>query len=386
MVWESYQDRTAFNGINRNPADAPDSFGIYGQQYVRNSLVGVAPYTGLNGEFQSEFAVNTTKDGDQRYPSIAMDDNGDFLVVWSGYRQRAGPTDQSDTQGVFMQRFDQPTDTAGPIVINTFAQTRRRLREGLLRANTWETRTACTSSSSLSARICPRSATWGGPHSVLNLDNWNLTLNGATIFQGVSHVDFGLNQAYMSGLVATPSNKYEAVLTFDGNPSASRQPAAGHGDLHPDRQRRHPGPVRQRLGRRRQRRPGRQLHPHVLGVLLGCRPRPRRPAPIRSSTAVPGAVQPDVAANAAGSYVVVWTTYGQGGDVVDQRQHHGPAVRQQRPVGGQFAVNTFTAGSQTNPVVAMDDYGNFVVAWSGAGRRRRFGRLLSRLRFDTARP
>ena len=30
-------------------------------------------------------------------------------------------------------------------------------------------------------------------------------------------------------------------------------------------------------------------------------------------------------------------------------------------------VNSYTAGNQSNPVVAMDDYGNFVVAWSGEG-------------------
>ena len=39
---------------------------------------------GPNGEYETEFSVNTTQDGDQRYPSIAMDDNGDFVVAWSG--------------------------------------------------------------------------------------------------------------------------------------------------------------------------------------------------------------------------------------------------------------------------------------------------------------
>ena len=43
VVWESYQDRPTFNGTTVNPADAPNSYGIYGQQYVRNSLVGRGP-------------------------------------------------------------------------------------------------------------------------------------------------------------------------------------------------------------------------------------------------------------------------------------------------------------------------------------------------------
>src|SRR5256885_12639728 len=34
-----------------------------------------------------------------------------------------------------------------------------------------------------------------------------------------------------------------------------------------------------------------------------------------------------------------------------------------QPVGDHFRVNTFTAGVQQNPVLAMDKNGDFVVAW-----------------------
>ena len=38
-------------------------------------------------------------------------------------------------------------------------------------------------------------------------------------------MQFGLNEAYLCGLDVAPSNKYEAVLTFDGDPStAGNQP------------------------------------------------------------------------------------------------------------------------------------------------------------------
>src|SRR5581483_1401190 len=36
--------------------------------------------------------------------------------------------------------------------------------------------------------------------------------------------------------------------------------------------------------------------------------------------------------------------------------------------GGQFLVNTFTPNDQTNPAVAMDDAGNFVIAWQSTNQ------------------
>ena len=116
IVWESYQDRPA----NTTATDAANSFGVYGQRFVRTSLIGTSPNIGPNGEYLDEFRANTTTDGDQRYPSIAMDDNGDFLVVWSGNGTRPG---QTDSQGVFMQRFDLPSDKAGARVIQTYDAT-----------------------------------------------------------------------------------------------------------------------------------------------------------------------------------------------------------------------------------------------------------------------
>ncbi len=122
VVWESFQDRPA---TTSNSSSAATSYGIYAQRYVRSSLIGNPAYfTGPNGEYETEFAVNTTQDGDQRYPSIAMDDNGDFVVAWSGNgkdQNSSTGTGTADSQGVFLQRFDLPTDTAGPRVIETYA-------------------------------------------------------------------------------------------------------------------------------------------------------------------------------------------------------------------------------------------------------------------------
>ena len=65
-------------------------------------------------------------------------------------------------------------------------------------------------------------------------------------------------------------------------------------------------------------------------------------------------------------FVEVWASAGQDGS--------GEGVYAQRydrygdKVGAAFRVNTFTSGNQTAPSVAMDSFGDFVVAWQSAGQ------------------
>lgn len=70
---------------------------------------------------------------------------------------------------------------------------------------------------------------------------------------------------------------------------------------------------------------------------------------------------PSVAMDSAGDFVIVWESYAQVGigiDVFAQRfSSTGVAV------GSEFRVNTTTAGDQVNPTVAMNAAGAFVVSW-----------------------
>jgi hypothetical protein len=72
----------------------------------------------------------------------------------------------------------------------------------------------------------------------------------------------------------------------------------------------------------------------------------------------------DVAADAAGNFVVVWEAqpedgYGYDRDIVAQRFDRFGFKR-----GPEFRVNAETADDHRTPVVAMDASGNFVVAWN----------------------
>lgn len=78
-------------------------------------------------------------------------------------------------------------------------------------------------------------------------------------------------------------------------------------------------------------------------------------------------VEPDVATDPDGNFVVVWTSDASaGGDA------SGTSIQGQRfdstgsPLGSEFQVNTTTSGDQSEPVVEMAPSGSFVVVWKSA--------------------
>lgn len=77
---------------------------------------------------------------------------------------------------------------------------------------------------------------------------------------------------------------------------------------------------------------------------------------------------PAVAADAKGNFVVVWQSNGSYG--TDQS---GYSIQAQcydttgAPAGDQVQVNTYTTGAQEEPAVASDAQGNFVVLWDSLG-------------------
>jgi len=73
---------------------------------------------------------------------------------------------------------------------------------------------------------------------------------------------------------------------------------------------------------------------------------------------------PEVAVDADGDFVVVWHSDESGGNDSLNSSIQGRVFSSNAsPAGGQFQVNSYTAGSQLFPAVALDDEGNFVVVW-----------------------
>jgi len=72
-----------------------------------------------------------------------------------------------------------------------------------------------------------------------------------------------------------------------------------------------------------------------------------------------------MAMDAAGNFVVVWSSYGQDGSSngIFGRRFDPNCT----PTGSEFQINTITPGNQTESSVAMNALGNFAIAWQGPG-------------------
>ena len=75
---------------------------------------------------------------------------------------------------------------------------------------------------------------------------------------------------------------------------------------------------------------------------------------------------PDVAIAPSGEFVVVWSRIGADGDSYGLLGRRFDSLG--NPIGGDFQINTFTAGSQNRPKVAMNGSGEFLVVWDSIGQ------------------
>lgn len=85
-----------------------------------------------------------------------------------------------------------------------------------------------------------------------------------------------------------------------------------------------------------------------------------------NTTAFGAQSNPDVALDADGDFVVTWESFGQDGDGfgIYARRFNNAGVAQ----GGEFRVNSTGTGIQRLPAVAVDADGDFVVAWQSDGQ------------------
>ncbi len=88
-----------------------------------------------------------------------------------------------------------------------------------------------------------------------------------------------------------------------------------------------------------------------------------------------------VAMDNAGNFVVVWQSAGQDGNSDGIYAQRFSALG--APLGEEFLANETTTGSQQTPTVAMDDDGDFVVAWNSIGQGGVNGEVWAR-RFTSA--
>jgi len=76
--------------------------------------------------------------------------------------------------------------------------------------------------------------------------------------------------------------------------------------------------------------------------------------------------QPVVAMDSSGDYVVAWQSAGQDGSLSGVYAQRFNALG--TALGSEFRVNSTTTGDQTSPSIAMDSSGDFVIVWISAGQ------------------
>jgi hypothetical protein len=126
-VGGEFQINTFTTDVQRDPSVAVDADGdaivvwiSYDQDGSNYGVYGQR-FNAAGAKVGGEFQVNTTTSNQQRDPSVAVDANGDALVAWSSFGQ------DGSGWGIFGQRFNSAgAKVGGEFQINTFTTSQQR--------------------------------------------------------------------------------------------------------------------------------------------------------------------------------------------------------------------------------------------------------------------
>lgn len=300
-----------------------------------------------------EFRVNTAVDGNQRFPSVASDSAGDFVVAWDCIDQ------YPFGNGVFAQlyastgapiggqfRVGNPVILPGPVLPSVASDSAGNFIVA------WQSYTPAIWDDVYAQLFNSTGAPLGGQfrvntHTTNRQRDASVSSDSAGNFvivwdsfaqDGSSYGIFGQRYANAGAPLGgefrvnsyTTSTQRDAAVACDGAGNfvvawnSQGQDGLGYGVF------------AQRYS--------------STGTPLGGEFR------VNSYTTTSQKI-PSVASDSAGNFVVVWTSAGAG--VFAQRYASTGA-----PLGGEFRVNSYTATYQVRPSVASDAAGNFVVSWS----------------------
>jgi len=296
------------------PSVAASSTGAFVVVWSASGGYGGSPADVLGQRFASdgtpvgpEFPVNTYTTGSQAVPAVASDPAGNFVVVWGG----EGQGDSSG--GVFGQRFAATGAPLGPE----------------FRVNTSTTELQFTPSVAADSAgnfvVAWSSGGYGGTPA--DVFGQRFASNGTPLgpeFRVNTYTTYG---QYRPAVATDTAGNF--VVVWDGTRADDTSAVSG-----------------QRFA--------------SSGAPLG-------PEFRVNTTTADFQILPSVAADAAGNFVVAWTSNaGYGGappDIFGQR-----FASAGTPLGPEFAIATYTTSGQDRTAVAADPAGNFVVIWDSLGQ------------------
>lgn len=283
-----------------------DGWGIYAQRYA------------ASGTPQgSEFRVNTHTTDNQSGFSVAMDDDGDFVITWSSKNQ-----DGSD-YGIYAQRFN---------------------AAGLPQGNEFRVNSTTESSQSGSAVAMDSNGdfviTWSQFMATGGSGLYGQRYNAAGTPQGGEFQIAYTPPSSVSGFTISPTEP--PIIYYQSNSAIAMDPDGNFVIAW-------------------------QSEPHD-GDRAGIYARRYDSAGIPQGTefrvndyTTSMQAMPEIAMDDQGDFVIAWQSIGQDG--------HGYGIYARRfesagtPLGTDFRVNTYTGQNQEFPSIAMDADGDFVVAW-----------------------
>jgi hypothetical protein len=350
-------------GDERLPAIATDAGGNFVVVWQEsNDLVGRRFDSG-GSALGSEFLVNSYRTSVQRSPAIASDANGNFVVVWESSGQ------DGSFYGAFGRRFDSAGNPLGlDFQINSYTTDFQRLPRIAMEANgnfvvVWDSSGQDGSGHGVFAR---RFAAGGSPLAsefrvssqttndqqdpVVALDSsGNFVVVWRSFDQDGSFDGIFCRRFDSAGNAFGAEFQVNTYTTGNQyNPQVATAVGGGFvvvwgGSQFQD------GSSDGVFGRRFD--PG--------GNALG-------PELLINSYTTGNQIIPRIAADSDGNFVVVWISIGQDGssDGVFGRRFD-PAGS---PLGSEFQINSFTPDLQTSPRIATGPGGNFVVVWESYGQ------------------
>ncbi|MCP3998030.1 MAG: hypothetical protein GY722_23665 [bacterium] len=325
------------------------------------------PYAALAGDIQ----VNTYTTGGQYFPSVALDPTGDFVVVWMSDGSSGTDTSAGSIQG---QRFAANGDTvAGEFQVNTYTtshqsdpavavdwdgnfvvvsysdgssgtdrdwsiQGQRYAADGSPLGAEFQVNTYTTGAQLFPAPAAGRDGdfvvVWQSDGSS-GTDTSDASIQGQRYAADGSAVgaEFQVN-TYTTG----PQQSASVAMAADGSFIVVWQnaPTIARRDIQGQRYAADGSPVSGEF----------QVNTYTTDDQR----------------------DPSVAQNADGSFVVVWRSHGSAGTDSSLYSIQGQrCAADGSPVSGEVQVNTYTTGRQTHPSVAVAGEGDFVVVWTSLG-------------------
>ncbi|MGL5095861.1 MAG: hypothetical protein ACRDD1_09745, partial [Planctomycetia bacterium] len=309
----------------------------------------------------NEFQVNTTTVGEQRlftdFKSVAMDSDGDFVVAWSS-------ADGSGF-GVFAQRFDKSGAKQGPeFRVNTFTTNQQRfpgvaMDDAGVFVVTWTSENQDGDGYGIYAKLYEKSGDVRVDEFRVN-DHTTGRQRYSTVAMDadgdfvVVYQDYDQTGGAVNDLIA---KKYKPDGSLQSGPFRVNTFTSGDNNDFDVAMDKDGDFVVAWLNNAQLVGGGEEIYGRRFnssGLAQG--------GEFHSNTFTSNNQRhATVAMDDDGDFVVAWTSYNQDGDGkgVYAQRYNSTGGRQ----GGEFRINTTTVGNQRSPAASMDDDGDFVVSW-----------------------